>query len=332
MQKHNLQNSLMKKIIGVMLTFFFVTSIPVHAKTDILTLTIKTANGKNSKTDDYLYFTVLGALNDTREFKLDKPKYNDFERNQTDTYSVTTNVDLGDIIGVRVRLSGSDGWQIGYIKVSKKGISKVETFFSGQNMWVDDTKQDSGRLKTVEDTHVINVVRQWDSCNPNGSWNGSTAYNATELGQQSAGQYKTAFHSIIRNKVSVGGVDTKNVETTNKKSIKVNVSAEASYGVMSASVDVEAKLYNKVITQTGSSREYSNGSFEERGVSHKLDIPKEGRYWLLRQSDHRAGYIKIGNDDPKYIRFEQYGTIEPSLMIDADYNDYIKKKCHVNNL
>jgi hypothetical protein len=148
MQKHNLKNSLIKKLIGITLSVFLVTSISAYANTNNLTVTTKTANGKNSGTDSRIYITVYGTLNNTQEFHLNTPN-NDFERNSTGVFRLSSDSDIGDIVGVRLRLGGDDGWQFDSIKVQKEDAKSEVTFWKNQGMWLDDDKRVAGRKSVI---------------------------------------------------------------------------------------------------------------------------------------------------------------------------------------
>jgi hypothetical protein len=148
MQKHNFKNSLIKKLIGVTLSIFLVTSISAYANTYYLTVTTKTANGKNSGTDSRIYVMIYGTLNDTKEFHLSTHD-NDFERNSTGVFRLYRDSDLGDIVGVRLRLEGDDGWQFDSIKVQKEDAKSEVTFWENQGMWLDDDKTVRGRESII---------------------------------------------------------------------------------------------------------------------------------------------------------------------------------------
>ncbi|MDQ0216057.1 phospholipase C/alpha-toxin [Oikeobacillus pervagus] len=92
---------------------------------------IKTADIQHAGTDDYIYFGFQTNDGKQYEFTLDNPG-NDFERNQTDTYTITlpTTIDATTITNTWIRkanyLAGSDDWQPENIKLLINGSVKQD--------------------------------------------------------------------------------------------------------------------------------------------------------------------------------------------------------------
>ncbi|MFT6910537.1 MAG: hypothetical protein ACJAS1_007269 [Oleiphilaceae bacterium] len=335
MQKHNFQNSLIKKITGILLSVFFITSISAYANTNKLTVTTKTANGKHSKTDDKIYITVYGTLNDTKEFRLNTAA-NDLEKSSTDVFPLYVDSVLGDIIGVKLRLKGDDGWQFDYIKVQKEDAKSEVTFWKNQGMWLDDDKTEGGRRSEITQINDFEIHRIWDTCNPNGNWNGTKSYSFEHIGQQKVGQFQTTLTNITRSIVKLGGTDSTSKETESSKKLKLGASAKvsASYGVASgeASVSVSKTTFSKVIASAQSSSSFSRTEARESSSKLDLKVTEEGDYVLLSQSDFKSGVLKIGDKDVKYAEFSEVGGILVSLMLNSDFEIFKENKCHFNNL
>jgi hypothetical protein len=335
MQKHNFQNSLIKKIIGVMLSVFLVTSITAYANTNIITVTTKTANGENSKTDDKIYITVYGTLNDTKEFRLNTGA-NDFEKGHTNVFPLTVGNDLGDIVGAKVRLEGDDGWQFDYIKVKKQDARSEVTFWKYQGMWLDDNNTEGGRDREITAINDFAIHKEWDTCNPNGNWNGTKSYSYDHIGKQHVGSFNTSETNTIRSIVNLAGIDStqKETETSNKLKLGASAKVSGSNGFVSAEAEVSVSktTFNKVIASAQSSSSFSRTEARESIESLHLEVTEVGDYYFLRQSDYKSGELKIGETDPLYAQFSEVGDIRLSLMLKSDFDIYKENKCHFNNL
>jgi hypothetical protein len=330
-----MNKNIITKSTMVLLSLFFVTSISTYASSNKITVTAKTANGKNSKTDDKIYITVYGTLNDTKEFRLNTGA-NDFEKGHTNVFPLTVGNDLGDIIGVKLRLSGNDGWQFDYIKVQKEDARSEVTFWKNQNMWLDDNKTEGGRAKELSQINDFVIHTIWDTCNPNGIWNGTKSYSFDDIGYQKVGQFQTTLKNITRSIVNLSGTDSTSKETETSRKLKLSASAKisASYGVASgeATASVSKTTFNKVIKAAQSSSSFSRTEARESSSSLDLKVTEEGDYVLLRQSDFKSGVLKIGETDVKYAEFSEVGDIQVSLMLKADFETFKEDKCHFNNL
>jgi hypothetical protein len=335
MQKYNFKNSLIKKLLGVTLSVFLVTSISAYANTSTLTVTTKTANGKSSGTDGPIYITVYGTLNDTKEFHLNTPG-NDFERNSTGVFRLQSGTDIGDIVGARLRLGGDDGWQFDSIKVQKEDAKSEVTFWKNQGMWLDDDKREGGRKRIITHINDFEILKIWDICNPNGNWNGTKSYSFDHIGQQRVGQFQTTLKNTTGSIVKVGGTDSTRKETGSSNKLKLAASEKisASYGVASgeALVSVSKRTFNKVIESAQSSSSFSRTEARELSSKLELEVPEAGDYVLLSQSDFKSGVLKIGEKDVKYAGFSATGDISVSLMLSSDFENFKKNKCHFNNL
>ncbi len=109
---------------------------PVEDRVTALKVVIKTSNVAQANTDDQVYFGI-----GTREWMIDNPGKNDFERGQTDTFVLgdMTGMDglrLSDFRKIALRKTGSDGWRPQSIKVFVNNESTP--FYQGNiNMWLD---------------------------------------------------------------------------------------------------------------------------------------------------------------------------------------------------
>lgn len=88
-----------------------------------LEVEVKTAAGADAGTDDDIYFNV-----GTREWLLDKPNHNDFEPNQTTTYTLTNfgSLKLSHIRRIALRKEGDNGVHIEKIKVKINGTTRLD--------------------------------------------------------------------------------------------------------------------------------------------------------------------------------------------------------------
>lgn len=335
MQKHHPQNSLAKKIIGVVLSVFLVTSLSANANTNKITVTTKTANGKNSKTDDHIYIVVYGTLNDTKEFRLNTGA-NDFEKGSIGVFPLYIDYNLGDIVGAKLRLKGDDGWQFDYIKVQKEDATSEVTFWKYEDMWLDDDKTEGGRRLEISQINDFPIHKIWDTCNPNGNWNGTKSYSFDRIGKQEIGQFQTTKTNTIRSIVKLGGTDSTSKETESSNKLKLSASAKvsASYGVASgeASASVSKTTFNKVIESAQSSSSFTRTEARDSSSTLDLQVTEAGDYVLLSQSNFKSGVLQIGEKDKRYVEFSEVGDVLVSLMLYSDFETYQENKCHFNNL
>jgi hypothetical protein len=109
------------------------------------TIKVKTSDRYLAGTDANVYITLNGSPGQTTgEFYLDTPCYNDFERGNLDTFSITR-ADLGDLTSIRIRHDNSGsgpGWHLQYIQVL---TTTGKSWMFNCNRW----------LATDEDDHKI---------------------------------------------------------------------------------------------------------------------------------------------------------------------------------
>lgn len=85
-------------------------------------------------TDADVYIQLIGTQGITGEYSLDTSGYNDFEKCDNDTYTITTNEYLGTIEKIHIRVDDSNtndnpAWSLDHIEISHSS--------SGQNYnWV----------------------------------------------------------------------------------------------------------------------------------------------------------------------------------------------------
>lgn len=100
------------------------------------TINMKTASDETAGTDGDVYIMLIGDRgNSTKEY-LDNPG-NDRETDNMDTYLLTTNSTLGNIIKIWIKfekLAENDAWKLDYVTVNHKG---TEWLFNC-SCWFDD--------------------------------------------------------------------------------------------------------------------------------------------------------------------------------------------------
>lgn len=121
----------MKRIAGFLLVLStLMVSSSAYAKTYVIH-TLTCDRDKAGMDDSDVYLTLYGTVRTVREFHLDNPDRDDFERRHTDAFRLNTR-DLGDITGAEVALDGDDGWCFEWISISDPSSGKVWTFsYSG---------------------------------------------------------------------------------------------------------------------------------------------------------------------------------------------------------
>lgn len=106
--------------------FLFLKAVPTDFEIDepvtTLQVEIHTADARNAGTDDDVYLHI----NDRTRFALDKPTYNDFERNDTDTYCINPPAGLRvrDIAYLQIEKSRdgfAGGWKLGGVTLKVNG-------------------------------------------------------------------------------------------------------------------------------------------------------------------------------------------------------------------
>ncbi len=89
--------------------------------TNYYNVTVKTGNRSSAGTDANVYITIWGDTGELVKQKLDKPGYNDFERNDCDSYLLsTTEGSLGNILGMKLEhdnTGNKPGWYVDWVKI-----------------------------------------------------------------------------------------------------------------------------------------------------------------------------------------------------------------------
>jgi hypothetical protein len=102
----------------------------------ILKVQVTTADVSWAGTDDDVYFSLNG-----REYKIDTPGHDDFERGNTDTFylPVPENLQIADIHSIQIRKSPdgiAGGWKLGGLRVYLDGVLAYSN--NGINRWLED--------------------------------------------------------------------------------------------------------------------------------------------------------------------------------------------------
>ncbi|XP_049711504.1 polyunsaturated fatty acid 5-lipoxygenase isoform X3 [Loxodonta africana] len=82
------------------------------------TVTVATGSQWFAGTDDYIYLSLVGSAGCSEKHLLDKAFYNDFERGAVDSYDVTVDEELGEILLVKIEKRKywlHDDWYLKYI-------------------------------------------------------------------------------------------------------------------------------------------------------------------------------------------------------------------------
>nr|XP_057910165.1 polyunsaturated fatty acid 5-lipoxygenase [Doryrhamphus excisus] len=126
------------------------------------TVTVGTGSQWFAGTDDYVYITLVGADRCSERTLLDKPLYNDFERGAVDSYLVSVEEDLGELVLVKLEKRKywvHDDWYCRYISVKTPAGDNVE--FPCYRWLVDDKEVvlRDGRAHLPEDDKM-SLVKQ----------------------------------------------------------------------------------------------------------------------------------------------------------------------------
>lgn len=101
-----------------------------------LVVQVTTGTRTNANTNDEVYFSI-----GTREWRLDNLNRDDFERGQTDTFTLTnlSGLNVTDIQQIGLRKTGTNGWFPSRIRVWVNALpGSGAPFFDGPiNMWLD---------------------------------------------------------------------------------------------------------------------------------------------------------------------------------------------------
>ncbi|MBX3082494.1 MAG: hypothetical protein KF716_12730 [Anaerolineae bacterium] len=119
---------------------------PTPAPSNKFEIRVTTGDVSFAGTDANVFITLFGTQSSSAEFKLDTPGRDDFERNQTDTFTVTTPQNLGTITRIRIRHDNSglaSGWFLARITVKNVDTNVRVTFEA--NRWLA-TDEGDGRI------------------------------------------------------------------------------------------------------------------------------------------------------------------------------------------
>ncbi|XP_044518817.1 polyunsaturated fatty acid 5-lipoxygenase isoform X2 [Gracilinanus agilis] len=121
------------------------------------TVTVATGNQWFAGTDDYIYLTLMGSLRCSEKHLLDKPFYNDFERGAVDSYDVTVDEELGEILLIKIEKRKywlHDDWYLKYITLKTPYGEYIEfpcyRWFSGEG----EVVLRDGRAKLAKDDQI----------------------------------------------------------------------------------------------------------------------------------------------------------------------------------
>uniref|UniRef100_A0A5F8GTA6 Arachidonate 5-lipoxygenase n=1 Tax=Monodelphis domestica TaxID=13616 RepID=A0A5F8GTA6_MONDO len=121
------------------------------------TVTVATGNQWFAGTDDYIYLTLVGSLRCSEKHLLDKPFYNDFERGAIDSYDVTVDEELGEILLIKIEKRKywlHDDWYLKYITLKTPYGEYIEfpcyRWFSGEG----EVVLRDGRAKLAKDDQI----------------------------------------------------------------------------------------------------------------------------------------------------------------------------------
>ena len=113
-------------------------------------ITIKTGDVHGAGTDGDVEVSLCGQSNmQSSWFNLDKSWYNDFERNDCDTYTIDVNNYLGEISYICVNLKekmAGDAWYLDWVEVEEAGTN---------NIWYGEPKNHWFQFQHVTANHAI---------------------------------------------------------------------------------------------------------------------------------------------------------------------------------
>ncbi|MBN2739222.1 MAG: hypothetical protein JXR70_19745 [Spirochaetales bacterium] len=115
-------------------------------------VTIHTADVFGAGTNADVFVTLYGECGNSSETELDKPGYNDFERNDTDSYNVVASMDLGTIRSVKIRHDNSgsgSGWKLDYLRVRNTRTGQSWNFSCNRWLATDEDDKKIWRIMTA---------------------------------------------------------------------------------------------------------------------------------------------------------------------------------------
>ncbi|XP_041644928.1 polyunsaturated fatty acid 5-lipoxygenase-like [Cheilinus undulatus] len=121
------------------------------------TVTVSTGSQLFAGTDSYVYITLVGTEGCSKRTLLDKPQYNDFEKGAKNSYCLSIEENLGDIVLVKIEKKKywvQDDWYCRYIAVHTPSGDYVE--FPCYR-WLVDNKEvvlRDGRARLPQDDKI----------------------------------------------------------------------------------------------------------------------------------------------------------------------------------
>jgi hypothetical protein len=359
----------MKKLIVHALSLMMFASITAHAA-QTLQVKMWTGSDNNAGTDDRIYVTVHGLLNSTEEIHLDKSG-NDFEKNSIETYEIEVEEgqDIGDIVGITVKLgaadrkqkgltkfwkdnTATDGWQIKKIQVWDSGThyqnrklnqaSNKADFFqrrAGHYLWLDDDRT-VGKLVQEDwvDGWEDRQQNIWSECNPDGKPDTDTKhYGYTEyfITNAPAGSRDITSTFETTNTWSVGSVLSK--EDIHEESYSISTGGglkgeqKNAAGSASGTANVSASNFERVYSRITSSTINEKGSATTMTTTGSVRVPASvnDEWHVVTEWDKIVGKTKVGTMAPVYIPINWSGPPRIQFMSKDQYKAYVLLDCRV---
>jgi hypothetical protein len=313
MFKIRFNKNIMKKVITVALPMLFVAPISAQIHSETITVTTVTHGGKDDGTDDPVYITILGSLNDSEETQLNNSGINDLEPGANDTFTITSIDPLGDMLGIQLRIKGTDKWYMKSIKVIRQQPHLDRLDF--ENVSLDNNKTYESPLNTLH-TAIV-----WDNCSHEG-YSGSYV-NPISLGQKNIGDTIT-FETTNQSTYKLSTIDTKSLETTSKTKVSVEASASGSYGMASVSVSVSGSKMKALATATSNSIEYTDEQVKTNSETNDITIQEKGDYYKVYVNQYRSGKIQVGSINPQFLEFSSMGQGETQVWSATEKGENFK--------
>lgn len=193
--------------------------------TNYYNVTVKTGNRGSAGTDANVYITIWGNTSELIKQKLDKPGYNDFERNDCDSYLLsTTEGVLGNILGIKLEHDNTGvgpGWYVDWVKIEDFGTNTYGPAISEKIYKVDRwlAKDEADQKTSVE-----------YGSRPKLSITQADQYKAFEVGIKDvfivAAPEEYTWHQNISRKNVMTITETTNQSTKHSFSVSSNYSTE----------------------------------------------------------------------------------------------------------
>nr|XP_061793984.1 polyunsaturated fatty acid 5-lipoxygenase-like isoform X2 [Nerophis lumbriciformis] len=126
------------------------------------TVTVATGTQGRAGTDNYISITLVGTEGFSQRTRLEKPQHDDFERGSVDSYPITVEEALGEIMLVKLekkKYLAKDDWYCRYVSVRTPGGDNME--FPCYRWLVDDKEVvlRDGRARLPQDDKT-NLLKQ----------------------------------------------------------------------------------------------------------------------------------------------------------------------------